>query len=236
MSNGCIPVSPSSQAGLLPPSPLGTDREGLPSISSSLSNAPFRTRFHYFFSHSSECQGLGAQGVGQEALQSFNLTPPLGLCRLHNTRLQPTNVPVCSVPFDRGPDFLLAGERTRICCHTCHLLFLPSHTRTPIGSSYDSLSSHEEEYGLTTFRQCAIGWVRDYLFAGGVIVCERRDTNSSPVPLTFWFKSISIFDLSILTTFISSSHLFPIPSTLAPDRSDASSRSLPSRIDCHSLE
>src|SRR5262245_8906631 len=86
-------LSPSSQAGLLPPSPLGTDREGLPSISSSLSNAPFRTRFH--------C-----------------------LCRLHNTRLQPTDVPVCSVPFDRGPGFLLVGERTRICCHTCHLLFL----------------------------------------------------------------------------------------------------------------
>jgi transcriptional regulator with GAF, ATPase, and Fis domain len=41
-------LSPSSQAGLLPPSPLGTDREGLPSISSSLSNAPFRTRFHHF--------------------------------------------------------------------------------------------------------------------------------------------------------------------------------------------
>jgi hypothetical protein len=40
-------LSPSSQAGLLPPSPLGTDREGLPSISSSLSNAPFRTWFHY---------------------------------------------------------------------------------------------------------------------------------------------------------------------------------------------
>jgi hypothetical protein len=41
-------LSPSSQAGLLPPSPLGTDREGLPSISSSLSNALFRTRFHHF--------------------------------------------------------------------------------------------------------------------------------------------------------------------------------------------
>jgi len=27
-------------------------------------------------------------------------------------------------------------------------LFPPSHTRTPIGLSYDSLSSHEEEYGV----------------------------------------------------------------------------------------
>jgi len=39
---------PSSQAGLLPPSPLGTDRESLPSISSSLLNALFKTRFHHF--------------------------------------------------------------------------------------------------------------------------------------------------------------------------------------------
>src|SRR5262249_16190456 len=91
-------------------------------------------------------------------------------------------------------------------------LFPPSHTRTPIGSSYDSLSSSEEEDGLTTLRLRAFGWVRDYLFAGGLIVCDRRRENSYIIPLTFWFKSISIFDLLVLTTFISSSHLFPIPS------------------------
>src|SRR5512145_2616754 len=38
----------SSQVGLLPPSPLGTDRESFPSISSSLINALLRTRFHHF--------------------------------------------------------------------------------------------------------------------------------------------------------------------------------------------
>src|SRR5262249_61984362 len=43
-----LPSPPSSQVGLLPPSPLGTDRESFPSISSSLSNAPLRTRFHHF--------------------------------------------------------------------------------------------------------------------------------------------------------------------------------------------
>src|SRR5262245_59181940 len=91
-------------------------------------------------------------------------------------------------------------------------LFPPSHTRTPIGSSCDLLSSVEEEYRLTTFRLHAIGWVRDYLFAGGVLVCDRRRGNSYPIPLTFWFKSLSIFDLFVLTTFSSSSHLFPIPS------------------------
>src|SRR5262249_17340479 len=41
-------LSPSSQVGLLPPSPLGTDRESFPSISSSLTNALLRTRFHHF--------------------------------------------------------------------------------------------------------------------------------------------------------------------------------------------
>jgi hypothetical protein len=40
------PLPPSSQVGLLPPSPLGTDRESFPSISSSLPNALLRTRFH----------------------------------------------------------------------------------------------------------------------------------------------------------------------------------------------
>ena len=87
----------------------------------------------------------------------------------------------------------------------------PSHTRTPIGSSYDSLSSLEEKYGFTTFRLLASGWVRDYLFAGGFTVCDRRRGNSYTTPLTFWFKSLSIFDLLVLTTFIGSSHLFPIP-------------------------
>src|SRR5918992_5990870 len=42
------PHAPSSQVGLLPPSPLGTDRESFPSISSSLPNALLRTRFHHF--------------------------------------------------------------------------------------------------------------------------------------------------------------------------------------------
>jgi hypothetical protein len=41
-----LPAS-SSQVGLLPPSPLGTDRESFPSISSSLINALLRTRFHH---------------------------------------------------------------------------------------------------------------------------------------------------------------------------------------------
>jgi len=40
--------------------------------------------------------------------------------------------------------------------------------------------------------------------------------NSYTIPLTFWFKSISIFDLSVLTTFIGSSHLFPIPPYSSP--------------------
>src|SRR5215813_2703217 len=98
-------------------------------------------------------------------------------------------------------------------------LFPRSHTRTSIGSSYDSLSSFEEKYGLTTFRLHVIGWVRDHLFAGEIMVCDRKGRSSYSRSRTFWFKSISIFDLSLLTTFISSSLMFPIPS-------DSSSRPL----------
>ncbi|MGH8602457.1 MAG: hypothetical protein ACREXR_06675, partial [Gammaproteobacteria bacterium] len=87
----------------------------------------------------------------------------------------------------------------------------PSPTRTSIGSSYDSLFSLEEKYGLTTFRLRATGWVRDYLFAGGFLVCDRRRRSSYPTPLPFWFKSLSIFDLLVLTAFIGRSHRFPLP-------------------------
>jgi hypothetical protein len=93
----------------------------------------------------------------------------------------------------------------------CPSLFPPSHTRTPIGSSYDSLSPGEEKCRLTTFRLRATGWVRDYLFAGGFLVCDRRRGSSYTTPLTFWFKAFSTFALLVLTTFIGSSHLFPIP-------------------------
>src|SRR5262245_2940897 len=55
-------------------------------------------------------------------------------------------------------------------------------------------------------------------------------TSSYPLPLTFWFKSLSIFDLLVLTTFISSSHLFPIPSHSKSNQvSGSKATSLPPR-------
>jgi hypothetical protein len=56
-------------------------------------------------------------------------------------------------------------------------LFPPSFSRTPIGSSCDSLSSYEGEYGVTTFRYRADGRFRGYLFADGLVVCERGAAN-----------------------------------------------------------
>ncbi len=45
----------------------------------------------------------------------------------------------------------------------------------------------------------------------------REDTgNLSTDPFTFWFKPVSIFGLSELTTFISDSPLLAIPSNLSP--------------------
>src|SRR6516164_7941176 len=48
-------------------------------------------------------------------------------------------------------------------------------------------------------------------------------------PLTFWFQPVSVFGLSVLTTLISSSPGLALPSTLVPDRLNASSRRAPSR-------
>jgi hypothetical protein len=48
-------------------------------------------------------------------------------------------------------------------------------------------------------------------------------------PLTFWFKPVSAFGLLEITAFISSSPELAMPSTLASDRLDASSRRVLSR-------
>ncbi len=80
-------------------------------------------------------------------------------------------VEVCSLSCG----VILSGDSTPIHPITgWHSLFPHSHTRTSIGSSHELLSSFEEKYGLTTFRLYAIRWVRDYLFAGGFIFCDKR--------------------------------------------------------------
>src|SRR5262249_14817525 len=81
------------EAALLSPPPLRTDRASFPAISSSLSNALFGTRLH-----------------------------DLRLCRLDDTRLEPTHVLIDCSPVDGRPVDLFVGDRTSLCFHCCHPL------------------------------------------------------------------------------------------------------------------
>lgn len=53
--------------------------------------------------HSTNGHGLAAERAGEQALQGFDLVPPPRLRRLHDTRLEPTHVPVGVVPVDLAP-------------------------------------------------------------------------------------------------------------------------------------
>ena len=77
--------------------------------------------------------------MSQEALQGFDLAPPLFLSRLHDTGLEPTHCPLAVVPTDIVPIERVMKGRTssRLCIRMCwwsrfyrHLLFLLS--RSPI--------------------------------------------------------------------------------------------------------
>jgi hypothetical protein len=84
--------------------------------------------------------------------------------------------------------------------------------------------------GLTTFRFCAIGWVRSRLSAGGAGVCDRRNGKLLCPPPAFWLKPISVFGLLVLTTFINGSRAFSVPSTLVPLHVDARRYTIPARF------
>src|SRR6476661_5797526 len=59
-----------------------------------------------------------------EALKGLHLSPSAHLCRLHDTRLEPTHNRMGVVPVDGMPVHRVAGDRTSRCCHCCHLLCL----------------------------------------------------------------------------------------------------------------
>src|SRR5258708_4884600 len=84
-----------------------------------------------------------------------------------------------------------------------------------IGFSCELLSQIGRDTGLP----CSVyipRWVRLRLFAEDRL-STREDTGSlSTDPFTFWFKPVSTFGLSELTTFISDSPLLAIPSNLSP--------------------
>jgi hypothetical protein len=68
--------------------------------------------FASVFRHSSDGKGFAAQRVGQQMLQGFDLAPPTGLCRLRNTGLEPTNIPLSLTPVNLVPSERRVGGRT----------------------------------------------------------------------------------------------------------------------------
>src|SRR4051812_45597137 len=61
--------------------------------------------------------------MGQQMLQSLNFAPSLFLCRLHDTRLQPTHIFINSLPVDTVPAINRVGNRTsRLKSNYRHLL------------------------------------------------------------------------------------------------------------------
>jgi hypothetical protein len=80
-----------------------------------------RCPFAFIFRHAFHCQHLGTVRVGQQTLQSFHSVPSAFLSCLHDTRLQPTHVPVGSLEVDIVPAFRFAGNCTSR-FRFCHLL------------------------------------------------------------------------------------------------------------------
>lgn len=80
------------------------------------------------FSHSSYCQRLRAERVGQPPLQGFHLAPVAGLCRLRQAYLHDPHVPLYPPPVDGGP--FSRGVRGR----SIELLFDNSHCCTSFGA------------------------------------------------------------------------------------------------------
>jgi len=89
------------------------------------------------------------------------------------------------------------------------------------------------DYGLTPFRLNIIDWGRCRLSAGGASSASEDQQASELVHLPFWFKPISVFGLSLITTFINGSRRFTLPAILAPDHLDARSHTFFSRFGCH---
>lgn len=94
-----------------------------------------------------------------------------------------------------------------------------SFTRIPIGSLCRVPTSFEERYGLTVFRTVDINGLGALCPPVAVLsMSEKWREPLSRATFPFWARPFSIFGLFRVTTFIKSSHVFTIPSTLAPHR------------------
>jgi len=73
----------------------------------------------------------------------------------------------------------------------------------------------KERYGLTTFHKVDTNRLGALYSPVALNVHDRGSWNPCTRYSAFWLKPLSIFGLSILTTFIESSHVFTIPSIQA---------------------
>src|SRR5437660_761531 len=73
-------------------------------------------------SHSQDGRGAAAERVGEQVLQGFHLAPLALLDRLHDTRLEPTDVAPDLPPGDGVPAWRSVGGRTSNLISRRHLL------------------------------------------------------------------------------------------------------------------
>ena len=81
-----------------------------------------------------------------------------------------------------------------------------------------SLPRVEEQYGLTTFRKVDTDGLGALCPPGALGVHDKVLSRLCTRSSAFWLKPSSIFGLSLITTFIESSHVFTIPSIQPPLR------------------
>ena len=90
--------------------------------------------------------------------------------------------------------------------------------------------------GVTSFISSITPGFRSCLSAGGAPSATGEWRAPVPDHIPFWFKPDSIFGLSLVTAFISTSPGLTCPGLLAPDRRDAGSRRVGSRVPGRSLD
>lgn len=73
-----------------------------------------------------------------------------------------------------------------------------------------------QRYGLTTFPVCHTTGLGPTFFTGDLGRRRIPSSDGNNRSRTFWFKPVSSFGLAMFTVFISSSHMLPIPVSLAP--------------------
>src|SRR5205823_8315362 len=107
-----------------------------------------------------------------------------------------------------------------------------SCTRCSIGFPYGSLSQVGDHRAYHVLHNYPDG-LGSACPPEAVLSTKGNGTLPLPGLVPFWFELVSIFSSLIFTAFNSSSHVLAIPSTLAPDRLDASSRPRASRLEDH---